>query len=543
MKLVLMMVAFILAGFAPANSGSTSTLEVLARPGPWPVADNLIVYRNKVWFSSAVKGVNHNSADVWSYSPSTKTTRFERYLFSQDAGRPTVHSGLLYWPFEDMRAGLGKGIVSVTNGRSWKNLYLPSKEYMMHTHSLMEWRGQLVAAMAGWHSSISVSKDRGLSWKAIVSDAPRVGSFHRYNDLTKLGDQLFAKHWEIDGLKLSRFVDGKMIDLEDWPQCRDMSRFVEFNKALYTIVDLKSGLSVLWQIDANGHRAVGTMPEDLELRALANDGEKLWVVTKSVGGGELWASGDGISFTLQKSFEGGVAFDAVAMDVDTIFVSGEGDDGKAILWGPGRFQNHALNRPIARLPFPPVPKDIVTDFTVLKSQLQTALMDDTLYGRHGSALRTMIFEILAQDPPDDFFRSLLELDFPETAVDVYGGQFTVPAREIATWLLINAMEQNREATVPLRYLTGQWLRLGNGPQKWFDPLLAAMRAIQLIGQDDQATIEALIARLDFDDPDWLKSQVTGTLAALTRQPFAHNEDRWKNWWVDAREDWPIKPQL
>ena len=90
-------------------SRAQETLEVLARVGPWPAVSRLIAFDGRVWFANSVKGVNHNSAELYSYHPGSGDVRYRRHLFSQDAGRPLVHRGRLYWPFEDARISLGWG--------------------------------------------------------------------------------------------------------------------------------------------------------------------------------------------------------------------------------------------------------------------------------------------------------------------------------------------------------------------------------------------------------------------------------------------------
>ena len=75
----------------------------MARLGPWPVASKPVAYGGRLWFANSVKGRNHNSADLYSYDPVKGGLRYERHLFSQDAGDPLVFRGLLYWPFEDAR--------------------------------------------------------------------------------------------------------------------------------------------------------------------------------------------------------------------------------------------------------------------------------------------------------------------------------------------------------------------------------------------------------------------------------------------------------
>lgn len=97
-----------LSAAAPGATGAESAagqagLAPLARVAPWPAVSGLVGYGGRLWFANSVKYVNHNSADLYSYDPGTGRTRFERHLFSQDAGEPVVHRGLLYWPFEDSR--------------------------------------------------------------------------------------------------------------------------------------------------------------------------------------------------------------------------------------------------------------------------------------------------------------------------------------------------------------------------------------------------------------------------------------------------------
>ena len=110
--LVIVIAAFTIFQFTnkseanPSETGSVQEteklqLDIIAQVGPWPVASRLIGYRGKLWFANSVKGRNHNSADIWSFNPKTNESRYERHLYSQDAGHPLVYNGLLYWPFED----------------------------------------------------------------------------------------------------------------------------------------------------------------------------------------------------------------------------------------------------------------------------------------------------------------------------------------------------------------------------------------------------------------------------------------------------------
>ncbi len=94
--------AFLLWGALSPSFGATK-LVPLSRPGVWNGVSGIIGFRGKIWFINSKKFVNHNSADLYTYDPATGSTRYERALFSQDAGDPVVMGGLLYWPFEDPR--------------------------------------------------------------------------------------------------------------------------------------------------------------------------------------------------------------------------------------------------------------------------------------------------------------------------------------------------------------------------------------------------------------------------------------------------------
>ncbi len=82
-------------GPAPVRAGAPPEVPVLARVGPWPVASRPIGFQGRIWFTNSVKGVNHNSADIYSYDPRSGALRYERHLFSQDAVKTLVAGGLL----------------------------------------------------------------------------------------------------------------------------------------------------------------------------------------------------------------------------------------------------------------------------------------------------------------------------------------------------------------------------------------------------------------------------------------------------------------
>ena len=130
------------------------------------MVSHLIGYGDRLWLANSVKGVNHNSADLYSYDPASGTLSYERHLFSQDAGRPLVAHGLLYWPFEDARSSLGFGHFMVTDGTSWQLGTIPTAQ-IFHTHAMTAVDGDLIAATSAWRAGYQSSDDQGLTWHQI----------------------------------------------------------------------------------------------------------------------------------------------------------------------------------------------------------------------------------------------------------------------------------------------------------------------------------------------------------------------------------------
>jgi len=90
---LLVLIGLFLLG-VPQVAVAAAPLVRLAQPGPWSGISGLIGCGARLWFVNSVKFVDHNSADLYSYDPGTGTTRYERHLFSQDAGDPVVAAPL-----------------------------------------------------------------------------------------------------------------------------------------------------------------------------------------------------------------------------------------------------------------------------------------------------------------------------------------------------------------------------------------------------------------------------------------------------------------
>ena len=179
------------APVATAALDRPAPLKLLAQIGPWPSVSKLIGYRGRLWFTNSVKWEDHNSADLHSYNPATGDVRYEAHLFSQDAGDPAVHKGLLYWPFEDPRSSMSRGEFMVTNGRDWQWRFLPRMR-AFHTHAMASHAGAFYAATSAWRGGLQRSRDGGRHWVVLHRHDNPSSRISRILALTSHGGKLYA---------------------------------------------------------------------------------------------------------------------------------------------------------------------------------------------------------------------------------------------------------------------------------------------------------------------------------------------------------------
>ena len=151
---------------AAAWSAQAETVVESHEIGPWPVVSRLIGYGDRLWLVNSVKGVNHNSADLHSIPVEGGAPRYEGHLFSQDAGHPVVHRGLLYWPLEDARSEPGIAAFDVTDGERWEHALIPT-EQAFHNHAMVASGDRLYAAPSAWKGSVALSEDGGTAWRTV----------------------------------------------------------------------------------------------------------------------------------------------------------------------------------------------------------------------------------------------------------------------------------------------------------------------------------------------------------------------------------------
>jgi len=240
----------------PGATYAYDNLVPLARPGPWSGVSELIGYRGRIWFVNSVKFLDHNSADIYSYDPINGKTRYERHLFSQDAGEPVVAGGLLYWPFEDSRFSTGHGEYMVTNDRDWEWRILPNGE-VFHVHAIVEHQGALFAATSAWRAGLQRSHDGGMTWRVVYDHPTPPRSVTRITTLATLGNTLYAglTDYRSQGSKLLKWDAGTLRPVIAWPDGTMVTLLTAYSKCIYGVNSTSEG-SAVWRTDGKTARRI-----------------------------------------------------------------------------------------------------------------------------------------------------------------------------------------------------------------------------------------------------------------------------------------------
>ncbi len=328
-------VALVAAGLLVAGGGAAraaETLVPLVEALPWSGVSGLIGYGGRLWFVNSVKFVNHNSADVYSYDARSGTRRYERHLFSQDAGDPVVSGGLLYWPFEDSRWSPGRGEFMVTNGRDWRWGILPEGR-AFHVHAMARHGGALLAAPSAWKALLQRSLDGGTTWKVVYEYPAPARTVSRIVALATLNGALFGgvTAWhDPRSPKLLRWNAKRFEPVADWPPGGSVPVLTPFRGWLYGDNVTNDG-SAVWRTDGRRVERV-TALDGFNVRSLAAGREAIWAVTADATGGALWRSADGRDWTREQRFRGLRPLD-VEVYGGRVYVGASGRDG-GVLLGP-----------------------------------------------------------------------------------------------------------------------------------------------------------------------------------------------------------------
>jgi hypothetical protein len=280
----------------------------LAADFKWPGVSSLIAYRGRLWFANCVKFVNHNSADLYSYDLATGRTRYEKHLFSQDAGDPVVADGVLYWRFEDSRFSPGHGEFMATNGKGWVWRATPVGQ-AFHTHSMIQagtkMRRTLYGAISAWKGGIVASDDRGRSWRHLYEYPTHDGNVSRFTALASLNGTLFAgiTTWYDDAKPKLLRRDGKVMGvMRGWP-AGNVVRTMTTHRGWVYATNESGKATTLMRTDDERVEPVSGIEGTVE--AFHSDGTYLWAVTVGRRSGMLWRSRDGASWKQIHKFDQG----------------------------------------------------------------------------------------------------------------------------------------------------------------------------------------------------------------------------------------------
>lgn len=535
-----MVVLWLVAGSGGAAWGQ-EVLPVLARIGPWPVAGSLIGYGDRLWLVNSVTGVNHNSAEIYSYDPVRGAIRYERHLFSQDSGHPLVSGGLLYWPFEDSRFSNGWGHYMVTDGVRWSLGTIPSAR-IFHIHAMADLDGLLVAATSAWRAGLQLSDDRGRTWREAYDHPTAERRVSRITDLVAVGDNVIGTMWDPSGRRLLRFDGRRVSDLPGWPRDAAAYGIAAFDGAFYGLVGIDDGVAV-WRSDGSRSEQLTPPRKGWRTRGLASGPSGLWVASAEGTGGLLWHSPDGREWRVRYRLEGGEPRN-VLLYGGRPYVAGAGQDGRGILWGPAppapvEPPLGPSAEPAAAWPGRPAEESGDVDWPAAGDRLDRALASPASYDDHAGTLRDLVYRAAIAGPPPGFLAARLAGPFPDRRLPMIGGNTVASAGQLARWTLLWGMALSGQGRVPPALIAEPWTMEPNSAEKYFATAPAAMWAAAAVGQADRATVAALIGRLDRPgDPAWLTGDAVGALTALTGERFGHDTAGWRAWWAENEASWP-----
>lgn len=525
-------IAGVVCMLAMPCAAAEERLALLARIAPWPAVSGLVGFRERLWLVNSVKHLDHNSADVYSYDPRRGTVRYERRLFSQDAGRSAAAGGLLYWPFEDARFSSGRGEYMVTNGRDWQWRSLPHGR-VLHLHAMLAIGRTLYAATGGFNAGLQRSHDAGVTWRVVYEHRNAPGSFSRLVSLATLQETLYAALYASDepGVKLLRLRGEQLEPVPGWPEGDSASDLAVFRGWLYAVHSARDGAGV-WRTD--GRRAQPVKGLDrASVQAMAVGRDALWAVSAGNDGGTLWRSADGVTWRVHDRIEQDRPVD-VAVYAGRPYVGAIGADGRGALYGPRAPAAIEKAEPRApALPARPSPAD-GRELGMLLSVLDRSIADLAAYERGGGSLVAALEPIIAiADEPAAAAIAARIGTAGSGGRSRFAGHF-VPAAQKVDWYLLWALARMGRGRVPPQSLDAPWQEGPRRSEKYAAPAPAAIWAVGELGQDDASTLAKLAARLDRDgDPAWMRGDLVGALTAVTGCRFGYEVAKWREW-IKAR---------
>ncbi len=493
----------------------------------------MIAYDGKIWFANSNPFENFNAADIYTFDPATRETRYERGLFSQHIGRPAIYDGALYWPFEDPRSNLALGEYAVTDGDNWA-LNIFTTGITLHVHAMETCNATLIAGTGGWVGGLQMSPTGGDDWREVYQIPATGENLSRITDVRAVGNRCYfaVTSWNEPGPKLMEWRYGEVADVPAWPEGSRVLSPIEHNGDLYGI-NQNGTTTEIWRFDGTASSLVPA-PEGVPLRALASNGDSLFLLSGDLTSATLWQSNSAGGWDAVQNFAGERPLSLYVIG-DDIYVGTYVRGGQGSLWGPGQPQFASPGPEARALQAAPVAE--LSDEIVQASAgaLESAITPNPDYMAYRYDIISVMLPLaLTRNPAYGNFLSdfMLEEFTNETIATFTGSEYKF--RQIIRWFSLHMMAVNGHGTIPVEWLSGGWRNENVPSEKYFYIYLAAVRAVGWIGQDDNATIAALISRLtQTNEPAWLKADSIASLTALTGQRFAYDIDKWAAWWTEA----------
>ena len=500
--------------------------------GPWPVISRLVGYGDRIWFANSVKGVNHNSADLYSFPITSGQPRYEGHLFSQDAGDPVLHRGLLYWPLEDARSNPGVGAFDVTDGERWEHGLVPT-EQAFHNHVMVALGDALYAAPSAWKASIARSDDGGETWRTVYHHPTPDRRVSRITRLVVTDHGVYGALNAPEGQSVIRVDDGSGQPLAGWPSGHSHGLTVHRN-GLFGIVGNPEAAGV-WRSDGERSERVWTPNEGWTPRALISDGEQLWMAGEEAGRTSLLSSGDGRVWREVAVLERGSPRDLIAYR-GVIAIGGRGTDDRGVLWV---LPPSAVTEQKMETPDWPLLRGNARDgydWALAARRLDQLLADPDTYLGYGGELRRAVAALPRNGVPPDFYPERLAVVMPSEPLAIFGDIVLEQMAIIGRWNLYWGIGLSRSGHVNPLDILRPWDYTPNRPFKFFSTPEIAIWAASRLGQDglDGEVLEALVTRLEDEaTPLWLKGDALGALFSITGERFGYDASAWRRW-LDGR---------
>ena len=432
--------AAVLAASSRADNADelAQELAIVARIGPWPIASKLI----------GVLGRNHNSADLHSYDPASRRTRYERHLFSQDSGDPITKFGLLYWPSEDSRWSVGRGDFLVTNGERWATGTVTTAQ-IFHIHAMTSLGTRLIAATSAWRGGIQISDDRGATWREIYDHPTPSRQVSRIVSLASTTERSYGLLLHRDKRRLLSINGDVVAEVPGWPQDRSILGMAGLGTWLYALVREGAGIAV-WRTNGVVSQFVAAPRANWDAQDLVADAGKLWVLTEALQGGTIWSSEDGVGWQRVAWLRGGSPYDLEVVD-GVPFVGGT-DGTRALVWGPAMA---GKSGPLPAIPSLPVLLPPTSDAPELAKRFAEALLRIESSKDRG-VLSDLAYELARAHPPAETYRDLLALEMPVRPISLIGGNVKVPAATLGRWLILWSMSLARSGPVAPEWIDVPW---------------------------------------------------------------------------------------